>query len=396
MKTPLSRRHLLQSAAGVAGGLMGARLLGGDAFAQQAEKPALLVIELAGGMNALFNSYDSFVGPGTFGANGTGGRSLGNELVVDATTFGTFDPFTLSHMATIGVRHGITQHAQAQEANHSFGGRPAGLVLASAMGGDAAIKCAVVGESLPPGVRTPVNGVSYQSITDMTATIAALGGGAADPTLPDRELAAKGLAVARTMSMRSIARSPKRMTAMTEGYDTGIETLKKPVQTFDFNAMAQAYGLTAASNRVNNFTAQMLAAELMITAGANVVIARHFDWDLHEGGAHSNNERLKMTSQILPPLKIFLSRMLNAPGRNVVVSLVGDFTRSAPYGDHGAALSATMIGKYVKTGTTGRMSSVATLPDGTPGVTGHWAAIGAALKLPTNPFGANPHAAVIL
>ena len=81
-----TRRGLLKGAAGLAGGVAASQLLPGSAFAQAAgEKPALLVVFLNGGYNAVFPSADSFAGAGTFGVNGTNQLSLGNGLIVDSS-----------------------------------------------------------------------------------------------------------------------------------------------------------------------------------------------------------------------------------------------------------------------------------------------------------------------
>jgi hypothetical protein len=95
-------------------------------------------------------------------------------------------------------------------------------------------------------------------------------------------------------------------------------------------------------------------------------------------------------------LRPFVSRMVNAPGRNVVVAIIGDFARSLPGSDHASALSATVIGKYVRTGTTGRMSDRVQLPQGTPSFAGFWAYLARLLNVATQPFGANPHTGLVL
>ncbi len=405
-KSNISRRALLQGTAAVAGTMAASRLMtgnglfAGEAHAQLAgEKPALLAIFLNGGYNAVFCSADSFRAAGTFGVTGDNiMRSLGNGLVVDAPTFGTFSPYVLGHMSTIGIRHGITSHGAAQQADWTTGTRSYPLMLAAAMGGDASIKCAVVGSQQPAGVKPPENGVSMQVITDMSSTIAALGG-ATDPTIPDRKVAAGAITASQAMSQRRMLSSPVQLTSMREGFAAAIDTLNKPQQQFNFGTMARAYGLAATTRTVNNFTTKMLAAELMITAGANVVIAIDGGWDTH-GDRTAANVRNMMNTRILPPLKTFISRVMdpagpNAAGRNVVVAIFGDFARSLPGSDHASALSGTVIGKYVRVGTTGKMAANVSLPTGTPSVGGFWAYLAAVLKSPTNPFGANPHDLVL-
>jgi hypothetical protein len=204
-KRNLSRRAVLQGAAGIAGA---AALNGGlisSANAQAAEKSAVLVVNLIGGYNALFSSADSFLGvnitinrqqqPGgapavvysgpAFGVQSARVKSLGNGLFIDLPTFGTNLPAVAqANMAALGVSHGITAHDPARLALMSNGTRSYALMLANAMGGNAAIKCAVVGGRMPDGPRPAEGGVSMQQITSVSSTIAALGGGPTDPQIP--------------------------------------------------------------------------------------------------------------------------------------------------------------------------------------------------------------------
>ena len=72
--------------------------------------------------------------------------------------------------------------------------------------------------------------------------------------------------------------------------------------------------------------------------------------------------------------------------KNVVTVIIGDFARSLPGSNHQSNLTATVIGKYVKLGTTGRTNADVGLPQGSPGIQGLWAYLAAVLKLPTTPF----------
>ncbi len=412
-----SRRSLLQGAAVTAGALAANGLPGTNlvsrAYGQAAEKSALLFIYLQGGYNAVFPSADSFRTTGTFGITGDNMlKPLGgvNNLVVDAPTFGTLPDFALTHMASIGVKHGISDHGNAQNRNVTDGTRAYYLRLAAAMGGDAAIKAAVVGGQMPAGPRPAENGVSLQAITDMRTTIAALGG-AQDPTIPDRGIAGKGLTAAQAQSLTRLNGSPVSLKSMKEGYQASIETLAKPVQAFDFNAMALAYNPAAGANpatAVNSFGQQMIAAELMIRAGSNVVMAYNGGWDTH-GDRTAANVRNKMNAAgmagILGPLKTFITRTSTLPefaDKNVVVAIMGDFSRSLPGSDHQNSLTATVIGKYVKVGTSGKLRVTGTNTndarmtlDPAPGQAEFWSYLAAVLKVPGTPFVANPHTALV-
>jgi Protein of unknown function (DUF1501) len=397
-----SRRALLQGTAALAGGLAASRLTGAGLLSSTAnaqvvgEKAAVLCCFLRGGFNAVFGSTDSFRPAGTFGVTGDNiMQSLGNGLVVDAATFGTLSPYALQHMATVGVNHGISAHGAARTADMTDGSRAYYLKLAEAMGGDAAIKAASMGGGLPDGPRPTEGDVSLQQVNDVAATIAALGG--ADPLGLSRDVGASALAGSQAMSRGLIAGSPKMLTSYKEGIAAGVDTLRKPVQPFNANEFNTAYGLTGSA--VNDFKSQIAGAELMIRAGANFVYTSDGGWDTH-GDTTAANVRNQMNGRILPPLKTFISRMLEGAGaanRNVVIVMLGDFARSLPGSDHATCMAATVIGKYVKTGTTGRMTANVGLAAGSPSTAGLWTYLAATVKLPSaNPLGANQHPSIIL
>jgi hypothetical protein len=95
--------------------------------------------------------------------------------------------------------------------------------------------------------------------------------------------------------------------------------------------------------------------------------------------------------QIIATLRTFTDRAMALEGRNVVTVVMGDFSRSIPGSNHQANLTATVIGKHVKLGTTGKVNRDVALPVGTPGIKGLWAYIAAAAQSPEAPFRANPH-----
>lgn len=393
----LSRRQWLQGMAGVAGAGAAARLglMPSTAFAQEVpEKAALLVVFLNGGYNALFGSADSFVGEGTFGVTGSNQRVLGNGLVVDGPTFGNLPAFALEHMATVGIRHGITGHEAAQDHNFTAGNSNAAIKLAAAMGGEGAIKCVQLGGQAFPGGRDPENGVSVQTINDMGSTIAALGG-ITDPTVPDRAIAERAIGASRFMSVKTMVNSPKLTKTLNEGYGAAVETLQKPVKTYNYVNLANAYGFAPTTTAVTNFTTQVAAAEVMIEAGANVCVAVNGGWDTH-GDRDGSNVRNMMNSRILPSLRVFINRMVADPRRNVNVVIMGDFSRSLPGSDHAAGVSATVIGKNVRVGTTGRVDGDVRLAAGTPQGLGLWAYLARLTNLPYQPFGSNPHTGLVL
>lgn len=391
-----SRRQWLQGVAGLTGAAAAARLglMPSTAFAQQApEKAALLVVFLNGGYNALFGSADSFASDNTFGVTASNQRPLGNGLVIDGPTLGNLPAFALEHMATVGVRHGLNSHEAAQDHCFTAGNSNAALKLAAAMGGEGAIKCVQLGGAGIPGGRDPENGVTLQTISDLRSTIAALGG-ITDPTVPDRAIAERALAASRFMSTKTLAVSPRMTRTLGEGYGAAVETLQRPVKTYDYVALANAYGFAPSVTAVTNFTTQVAAAEVMIEAGANVCCAVNGGWDSH-GDRDGMAVRGMMNDRILPALKVFINRMVADPTRNVNVMIIGDFSRSLPGSDHAAGVSATVIGKNVRVGTTGRVDGDVRLSAGTPQGLGLWAYLSRLVNLPFQPFGSNPHTGLV-
>ena len=380
----LSRRGLLTGL----GALAGAGWLGTAHAAE--EKSAVISVFLSGGYNALFPSANSFRNK-SFGVSDGNVKSLGNNLYVDASSLGSLDAFSLGHMASIGNRHGSTDHGNAQGLN--FGdGRSFALQLAAAMGGTAAIKAASMGR-LPPGPRDAEGGVSYQPINDMGSTIRALGGGDPDPKLPARNVASEAIVRATAMSGGAMGRNPGSLVAFKDGYATAVDTLRKPVQPLIFKDIAAAYGRDE-KTAVRDFASKVVGAELMVRAGANVVtITDDFSWDSH-GDTDGNRVRNLMNDRIVPPLKTFLARLRTddqLKTMNVVVMIHGDFSRSLPGSDHQPNVTATVIGKYVKTGSTGNTNADVGLGPNVPGSKGMWAYLAKAAKCPGEPFGPNPH-----
>jgi hypothetical protein len=388
-----SRRSLFKATAGLAGAAALSKV--SPAFAQSVpDKTTLVMIHLDGGYNALFGSADSFLGAGTFGTSGSTVKMLGNNLAVDAPTFGTMPQIALDHMASVGVDHGLTAHESAQTSMWTMNNRSYALMLANALGGDSPIKAANIGSQMIYGDHPAEGTVSLQGITDMRATIVALGGDVGDPSVPKRTIATSAMASANVMSASRLLRSPHNLQSVGDGYTTGVDALKKNALVLDYNELTSAYGVSNTTTGVTNFTTQMVAAELMVLAGANVVAMLDGGWDTH-GDTDGMQVRNQMNSRILPPLNTFLNRMLNLPGHNVVVSIIGDFSRSLPGSDHQGNLTATVIGKNVRQGTTGHVDSNVGLPGGSPGITEYWAYLAAVCQCPSQPFGVNPHTSLI-
>lgn len=391
----VSRRGFLKAVGIGAGAAIGARLPGtsliGKAFAATAEPTSVVVVYLNGGINAIFTGADAFTNT-AFGVTANNSTALGGGVVIDNALANAIPQNIRNRVASIGIRHGISDHGNAQRSLFMSGNQSAPLILADAIGGTGAIKAAVVGgNTLPNGNQpAPVNGVSLQPITDMRATIEAVAGAANAPNVADRAGAAKGLEAAQTMSKAVVAKHTSSLASVDQGLTAAVATLKKPVQPFSVNEFNTAYGLNGTA--VNNFAARMAAAELMVRSGTNFVFAQDGGWDTH-GDSDGNNVRNMVTQRIAPPLRTFLSRMVEgaAAERNVIVAILGDFHRSLPGSDHQANLSALLIGKTLKNATTGKTDARVSLAPTTPSIPGLWQVLAAASKTDTMPFGANPH-----
>ncbi|MCA9583924.1 MAG: DUF1501 domain-containing protein [Myxococcales bacterium] len=394
----LSRRNFLKSIGVGAGALAGTRLMGrglfGVARAASPEPTSVVAIYLNGGINAIFTGADAFSGA-SFGVTANNVTAMG-DVVVDNALANAIPQAIRTRVATVGIRHGISDHGNAQRSFFASGAQSAPLMLADAIGGTGAIKAAVVGgNSLPGGGRpAPVNGISLQPITDMRATIEAVAGATPAANAVDREGAAKGIAAAAAMSKGVVAKHQASLASVNQGFDSAIATLNKPVQPFNPQEFNTAYGLNGTA--VNNFGARMAAAELMVRTGTNFILAQDQGWDSH-GDSSGASVRNMFTQRIAPGLRTFLTRMVAAGSteRNVVVVLFGDFHRSLPGSDHQANGAALVIGKSFKNATTGKTDARVSLPASTPGIAGLWQLLGAAAKVDTNPFGANPHTSLL-
>ena len=398
-KMNLSRRGFLHAVGIGAGAVVGTRLAGdsllGTARAATPMPTTVVVVYLTGGLNAIFTGADAFAGTGSFGVTGTNAIALGGGVVIDNALAAAIPTTLRSKVASIGIRHGITDHGNAENMLFLNGTDSAPLVLANAIGGTGAIKAALVGAgTLPNGQRpSPYNGVSLQPINDMKATIDAIAGAANAPNLADRPGMAKGLGVARTISKNTELKHPISLASVDPGLASAIDTVSKPVQPFNQADFNTAYAL-GGNTSVNSFAGQMAAAELMVRSGANVVVAPDgFNWDSH-GDSSGTSVRNQMTARVAPALSTFLNRMVlgAAADRNVVVAILGDFHRSLPGSDHQGNLASLVIGNTLKNATTGKTDANVAQPASTPNIVGLWQLLSAAAKTDTMPFGANPHA----
>ncbi|HXB57632.1 MAG TPA: hypothetical protein VN461_22920 [Vicinamibacteria bacterium] len=340
----MTRRTVLRGGAAFAGALVLGNRLQGDAPPPE-ERPTLVVLWLNGGPAGLFNSADSFLSSGAFGVTTNRVRALGNGLFVDAGSLGALPPAARAHMASINFQHGVVRpHEKARAAVLETGPRSQLLRLAALMP-EGPFRCAVVNDlGLPAGV-------------------------AADPP------AEGGATIERVLAFGDL---PRRLGAR------------------EFDALCDVYGMPRETTAIEDQRATFVAVESLVRADASVIFAqpaytgrtdRQFDTHEDDAGVAAR----EVMKPITPSLAILLDRVLALPGRNVVTVLVGEFSRTVPASDHEPGGTATVVGKYVRTGTAGPQRGDGSPPADAPPPEGLWAYVSAALRLPRTPFGRNPN-----
>src|ERR1043165_5800533 len=105
-KQTISRRTIIRGGAALAGTLAMGNFVKTSARTPK-ERPTLVVFWLNGGPAGLFNSANSFLRSGAFGVTERNVRDLGNDLFVDAGSFGALPLAACAHMASINFRHSV-------------------------------------------------------------------------------------------------------------------------------------------------------------------------------------------------------------------------------------------------------------------------------------------------
>jgi len=341
----ITRRGVLKGGAA----FVGALAFGGRARAKTSqERPTLVVFWLNGGPAGLFNSAGSFLASGAFGVNADSVRALGNDLYVDAASLGALPPLATAHMASINFQHGIVRpHEKARAAVLETGPRSQLLRLAGVMP-DGPIRCAVVNSlGLPAGVAASCpaeGGATLHRVVDLD--------------------------VARRLAARQL------------------------------DDACDAYGMPRNHTAIGDMRSTFVGVESLVHAGASVIFAQpaytgRADRQFDTHGDDTGKAAREIMAPITPLLATFLARVLALPGRNVVTLLVGEFSRTIPESDHEPGGTATVIGKYVKTGTAGPQRPDGAPPPNAPPPEALWAYTAAALRLDGAPFGRNPHPELI-
>lgn len=346
---PISRRTMLKAGAAIAGALaLGEWPLLAETR-DAPEQPTLVVLWLNGGPAGLFNSADSFLASGAFGVNADNVRHLDRGLCVDAGSFGALPATAVAHMASIDFRHGLYPHADARSAMLERASRSQLLRMAAAMPGTAA-RCAVVNSlGLPVGVAT----------------------------------------------------TPPAEARITLEHITSLDDARAHLPAAQLDTIRSAYGAPSGSAIIDNQRSTFAGIESLVHAGVGVIFAqpaytgrhdRQFDTHHDDSGTLARD----IMAPITPSLVTFLDRVMALPRRNVVTLLTGEFSRTSPGSDHAPGGTATVIGKYVRTGTAGRQGPGGSPPEHATPPEGLWAYVAAALRLDrTAPFGRNPHRELI-
>jgi len=341
----MTRRTLLKGGAALAGALA----VSGRGIARAApadEQPTLVVLWLNGGPAGLFNSANSFLRSGAFGVTADNVRSLGNDLYVDAGSLGALPQVACAHMASINFRHGILRpHDHARAAVLENAGHSQLLRMAAAMPAGGPIRCGLVNDlGFPKGVSA----------------------------------------------------GPPAETGVSLEFVMNYDSIKVP----ELDRIRKAYDAPT-DDWIRSASGTFAAVEGLVRARASVVFAqpaytgqpdRQFDTHNDDSGVLARS----LMAPITPLLATFLERVMALPGHNVVTMLVGEWSRTSPKSDHEPGGTATVIGKYVKTGTAGPQRADGSPPENAPPPEGLWAYAAAALRLRNASFGRNPNPQLVL
>ncbi len=146
----------------------------------------------------------------------------------------------------------------------------------------------------------------------------------------------------------------------------------------DLDQLRAVYGVAPDTVFIRDQGSTFAAIEALVRVGAGVIFAqptytgqpdRQFDTHRDRNGEVAR----KIMAPITPMLTTFLDRVMALPDRNVVTMLVGEWSRTNPESDHEPGGTATVIGKYVRTGTPGPQNTDGSPPASAPPAEALWA-----------------------
>jgi hypothetical protein len=195
---------------------------------------------------------------------------------------------------------------------------------------------------------------------------------------------------------KGVSAGPPSESGVTLDFVMEFEPIREPA----LDQVRSIYGVASDVVYIGDQASTFAAVEGLVRAGAGVIFAQPAytgrpdrQFDTHEDV--SGGVARKIMSPITPMLATFLERMMALPDRNVVTMLVGEWSRTNPKSDHEPGGTATIIGKYVKTGTAGPQNADGSPPPNAPAPEALWAYVAAALGLVKTPFGRNPNPELI-
>jgi hypothetical protein len=196
---------------------------------------------------------------------------------------------------------------------------------------------------------------------------------------------------------KGVSAGPPPESGVTLDFVMDFETIRGS----NLDDVRSAYGVASDVAYIANQGSTFAAVEGLVHSGAGVIFAqpayagqtdRQFDTHRDIDGVVAR----KIMEPIIPMLATFLDRVMTLPNRNVVTMLVGEWSRTRAESDHEPGGTATVIGKYVKTGTAGPQNADGSPPANAPPPEGLWAYAAAALRLAKAPFGRNPNPELIV